>query len=92
MDIDIDKIAGMARIKLTEQESAELQPQLISILAYVDTLQQVDTQGVAATAHPHDSALSLRPDSVTNSNRRDALLSVAPNIDSGLFVVPKVIE
>jgi len=92
MDIDIDKIAGMARIKLTEEEHTELQPQLVSILDYVDTLQQVDTDGVVATAHPHDSALLLRPDVVTNGNQREMLLAVAPNTDSGLFVVPKVIE
>jgi len=92
MDIDIDKIAGMARIKLTGEERAELQPQLASILSYVDALQQVDTAGIAPTAHPHDSALALRPDVVTNGNQRDALLAVAPEADAGLFVVPKVIE
>ena len=92
MDIDIEKIAGMARIKLTAEERDTLQPQLANILTYVDTLQQVDTEGVAPTAHPHDSALTLRPDVVTNGNQRDALLAVAPNTDSGLFVVPKVIE
>ncbi len=92
MDIDIGKIASMARIRLTADECNELQPQLVSILGYVEKLQQIDTSGVAETAHPHDSALALRPDVVTNSNRRDELLAVAPRRESGLFVVPKVIE
>ncbi|MDQ6964832.1 MAG: Asp-tRNA(Asn)/Glu-tRNA(Gln) amidotransferase subunit GatC [Mariprofundales bacterium] len=92
MDIDIDKIAGMARIKLTREERDELQPQLTTILTYVETLRQVDTQGVVATAHPHDSALALRPDVVTSSDQRESLLAVAPQSDAGLFVVPKVIE
>ncbi|MDX8409540.1 MAG: Asp-tRNA(Asn)/Glu-tRNA(Gln) amidotransferase subunit GatC [Mariprofundales bacterium] len=92
MNIDIHKTASLARIRLTDAESAELGPQLSKILTYIDTLQQVDTAGVTATAHPHDAAMPLRPDVVTNANRRDALLGTAPNIDSGLFVVPKVIE
>ncbi|MDQ6951852.1 MAG: Asp-tRNA(Asn)/Glu-tRNA(Gln) amidotransferase subunit GatC [Mariprofundales bacterium] len=92
MNIDVNKVASLARIRLTDAESAELGPQLSNILSYIDKLQQVDTAGVDATAHPHDAAMPLRPDVVTNANRREALLSNAPNIDSGLFVVPKVIE
>jgi aspartyl-tRNA(Asn)/glutamyl-tRNA(Gln) amidotransferase subunit C len=65
---------------------------LNNILGYVDTLQEVNTDGVAETAHPHDAAMPLRADVVTNTNRRDALQSPAPKTESGLFVVPKVIE
>ena len=92
MNIDVFKVASLARIRLTEGEAAELGPQLSRILSYIDTLQQVDTSGVEPTAHPHDAAMPLRPDLVTNGDRRDALLAVAPETDSGLYVVPKVIE
>ncbi len=92
MNIDVHKVASLARIRLTDDESSELGSQLSTILSYIDTLQQVDTAGVVATAHPHDAAMPLRPDVVTNANRRDALLHNAPDIDSGLFVVPKVVE
>jgi len=92
MQIDVHKVAQLARIRLTDAESAALGPQLSHILSYIDTLQEVDTTGVVATAHPHDAAMPLRADVVTNGNRREALLAVAPNVDSGLFVVPKVIE
>jgi len=92
MDIDVHKVAMLSRIRLTDDEAAELGPQLNSILGYVDNLQQVDTDGVVETAHPHDAAMPLRADVVSNGNRRDDLQAPAPNTESGLYVVPKVIE
>jgi len=92
MDIDVQKVAMLARIRLTDDEAAELTPQLSKILGYVDQLAAVNTDGVTPTAHPHDAAMPLRANVVTNSNRRDALQAVAPKTESGLYVVPKVIE
>ncbi|MES0371621.1 MAG: Asp-tRNA(Asn)/Glu-tRNA(Gln) amidotransferase subunit GatC [Mariprofundaceae bacterium] len=92
MDIDVNKVAMLARIKLTEDEAAELGPQLSGILGYIETLSEVNTDGVAATAHPHDAAMPLRANIVTNSNRREELQAPSPKIESGLYVVPKVIE
>ncbi len=92
MDIDVHKVAMLSRIRLTDDEAAELGPQLNSILGYVDNLQQVNTDGVVETAHPHDAAMPLRSDVVSNGNRRDDLQSPAPKTESGLYVVPKVIE
>lgn len=92
MDIDVNKVAMLARIRLTEDEAAELGPQLSGILGYIEQLGEVDTDGVPATAHPHDAAMPLRANIVTNSNCRDALQKPAPKTESGLYVVPKVIE
>jgi len=92
MDIDVQKVAILARIRLTDKEAGELGPQLSNILGYVDQLQQVDTEGVIETAHPHDAAMPLRADVVTNTNRREELQKPAPEVESGLYVVPKVIE
>jgi len=92
MDIDVQKVAMLARIRLTDDEANELAPQLNTILGYVDQLATVNTDGIKATAHPHDAAMPLRANVVTNNNRRDALQAVAPKIESGLYVVPKVIE
>ena len=92
MDIDVNKVAMLARIKLTENEAKELGPQLSGILGYIETLSEVNTEGVPATAHPHDAAMPLRANVVTNSNRRDELQAPAPKTESGLYVVPKVIE
>ncbi|MDQ6968403.1 MAG: Asp-tRNA(Asn)/Glu-tRNA(Gln) amidotransferase subunit GatC, partial [Mariprofundaceae bacterium] len=90
MDIDVQKVAMLARIRLTDDEAAELTPQLNKILGYVDQLSAVNTDGIVPTAHPHDAAMPLRANVVTNGNRRDALQAVAPKIESGLYVVPKV--
>ncbi|MFQ5582772.1 MAG: Asp-tRNA(Asn)/Glu-tRNA(Gln) amidotransferase subunit GatC [Mariprofundaceae bacterium] len=92
MDIDVGKVANLARIRLTKDEATELGPQLNNILGYVDSLQKLDTADVAPTAHPHDAAMPLRADIVSNTNRRDALQKPAPATESGLYVVPKVIE
>ncbi len=92
MDIDVQKVAMLARIRLTDDEASELTPQLNKILGYVDQLAAVNTDGIAPTAHPHDAAMPLRANVVTNGNRRDALQAVAPKTESGLYVVPKVIE
>jgi len=92
MDIDVRKVAMLARIRLTDEEVGELGPQLSTILGYVDQLAAVNTDGVAPSAHPHDAAMPLRANVVTNGNRRDALQASAPKLESGLYVVPKVIE
>ncbi|HXH73109.1 MAG TPA: Asp-tRNA(Asn)/Glu-tRNA(Gln) amidotransferase subunit GatC [Mariprofundaceae bacterium] len=92
MEIDVQKVARLARIRLTDKEAAELGPQLGNILGYIDQLAEVATDGVEPTAHPHDVAMPHRADVVTNGNRRDALQTPAPNTESGLYVVPKVIE
>ncbi len=92
MDIDVRKVAMLARIRLTDEEADALGPQLASILNYVDQLQKVNTEGVAETAHPHDAAMPLRADVVANTNCREGLQEPAPHTESGLYVVPKVIE
>ena len=92
MEIDVIKVAMLARIRLTEDEAAHLGPQLSNILGYIDQLSEVNTAGVEPTAHPHDVAMPQRADAVTNSNRREALQAPAPHTESGLYVVPKVIE
>lgn len=92
MDIDVRKVAMLSRIRLTDEEAAELGPQLSNILGYVDQLAAVNTEGVAPTAHPHDAAMPLRANVVSNSNRREELQAPAPKTESGLYVVPKVIE
>jgi len=92
MDIDVKKVAMLSRIRLTNDEATELGSQLENIIGYVEQLAEVDTEGVEPIAHPHDIAMPQRVDVVTNTNRRDALQAPAPNIESGLYVVPKVIE
>lgn len=90
--VDIEKIARLARIRVTAAEIPELQSRLNNILAMVDALQAVDTQGIEPMANPHDGCQRLRADEVTESNQRDAFLRIAPQSEAGLYLVPKVIE
>jgi len=90
--MDVKQVAELARIRLTDEEAAEIGPQMENIIGYVESMNTLDTTDVPPTAHPHDAAMPLRPDVVSNTNRRHELLAGAPMADSGLFVVPKVIE
>jgi aspartyl-tRNA(Asn)/glutamyl-tRNA(Gln) amidotransferase subunit C len=92
MDIDVKKIANLSRIRLTDSEAEALAPQLSSIIGYIDKLSEVNTDTVSPTAHPHDVAMPQRADVVTNGDNREALQAPAPRTESGLYVVPKVIE
>lgn len=66
--------------------------QLNSVLVLIESLQAVDTTGVVPMTHAGDLSLRLRPDEVTEPDRRDAYQSVAPAVDHGLYLVPRVIE
>ncbi|WP_299180883.1 Asp-tRNA(Asn)/Glu-tRNA(Gln) amidotransferase subunit GatC [uncultured Neptuniibacter sp.] len=89
---DVDKIAHLARLQIEEQDAPEYAQNLSNILELVDQMQAVDTTDVAPMAHPLDAVQRLRSDNVTEENQREQLQSVAPAVENGLFLVPKVIE
>ncbi len=89
---DVRKIARLACLKVSDAELAEVADKLSNILAMVDQLQATDTAGVAPMAHPLDAAQRLRADEVTESDCRDAFQGNAPQVENGLYLVPRVIE
>ncbi len=89
---DVEKIARLARLRVTAAERAEVTARLGSILGMVDRLQAVATDGVVPMAHPLDAIQPLRADRVTETNQRDAWQRNAPAVENGLFLVPRVIE
>lgn len=89
---DVDKIAHLARLQIEEQDAPEYAQNLSNILELVDQMQAIDTTDVAPMAHPLDAVQRLRSDNVTEENQREQLQSVAPAVENGLFLVPKVIE
>lgn len=89
---DIDKIAHLARLQVSEQEAAEYVESLSSILDLVEQMSAIDTSGVTPMAHPLDACQRLRADEVTETNQRDHFQSISPQVENGLFLVPKVIE
>ena len=90
---DVDRIAELARLRLTDEERTLFARQLADILAYAEQVQQVDTRGIAPTSHAFASPESLRDDQDRPGLSRDDALGGAPdaNRDAGLFRVPKVI-
>jgi aspartyl-tRNA(Asn)/glutamyl-tRNA(Gln) amidotransferase subunit C len=89
---DVEKIAHLARLGLHEDDLPRTTETLNSILGLIDRMQAVDTDGVAPLAHPLEATQRLRPDVVTEADRRDAYQAIAPAVQDGLYLVPKVIE
>jgi aspartyl-tRNA(Asn)/glutamyl-tRNA(Gln) amidotransferase subunit C len=93
---DIARIASLARLELTPEHSARMLGQLNSFFDIVEQMRAVDTTGIEPLAHPvaalGDIALRLRPDVVSEPNNREANQMSAPDVQKGLFLVPKVIE
>jgi aspartyl-tRNA(Asn)/glutamyl-tRNA(Gln) amidotransferase subunit C len=89
---DIENIAHLARLQLSDAAKAEALDSINSILKMIDQMQAVDTSNVEPLAHGYDASQRLREDVVTETNQRDILLKLAPSADQGLFLVPKVLE
>lgn len=89
---DVKRIAKLARIAVTDDELAASQNQLNRILTLIDEMRAVDTTGIEPMSHAQDVQLRLRNDAVTAANRREAFQAVAPAVENGLYLVPKVIE
>lgn len=89
---DVSNIAHLARLAIDEGDLESLGKELSGILDLVAQMELVDTDAVAPMAHPLDMVQRLRADEVTEENRRDDLMANAPAAESGLFLVPKVIE
>jgi len=88
----VQHIALLARLKLTDEEVAESVEKLSKIVDFVDQLSQADTTGVVPMAHPLDAAQRLRPDVVTETNDREKYQENAAAVTDGLYLVPKVLE
>ena len=89
---EIEKIAELARIRITDDQIGEVTQRITEILGMVDQLQAADTAGIEPMANPLDAIQRLRADEVTETNRRDAFQAIAPAVENGLYLVPKVIE
>lgn len=89
---DVQKIAILARLQLSESHQAAYADSLNRVLGLMDSLARVDTDGVLPMASPHDRAQPLRDDLPTEPNRRTDYQAIAPATQDGLYLVPKVIE
>jgi aspartyl-tRNA(Asn)/glutamyl-tRNA(Gln) amidotransferase subunit C len=89
---DVEKIAHLARIALSEDDIPTYARNLSNILDLVEQMNAVDTTGVTPMAHPLDAVARLREDEATEPNQREHFQQVAPLTENGLYLVPKVIE
>ena len=89
---DVESIAHLARLAISEADIPEYARNLSDILALVEQMGAVDTTGVPPMAHPLDAIQRLREDEVTEHDQRDRFQAIAPAVEAGLYLVPKVIE
>ncbi len=89
---EVQRIAELARIGISDAEARAVQAQLNNIFELIGQMQKVNTDGIEPMTHAQGSALRLREDKVTEENQRQQLQSVAPQAEAGLYLVPRVIE
>jgi len=89
---EVKRIAHLARIEISEAQALQTQGQLNGIFGLIESMQAVDTEGVEPMSHAQDVMLRLREDAVTESDQRALFQSIAPQVEAGLYLVPKVIE
>lgn len=89
---EIEKIARLSRLNVTESEAAKLKLDLNNILDLVAQMDTADTEGVDVMTHPFDATLRMRDDAVSESDQRDTFQACAPESADGLYLVPKVID
>lgn len=89
---DVKRIAHLARIEIDDNGAETALHQLSGILGLIEEMQAVNTDGIEPMSHSQDVVQRLREDVVTESNQRELFQSIAPAVENGLYLVPKVIE
>lgn len=89
---DVKRIAHLARIEVSDADVEASLQKLSGILGLIEQMQAVDTTGITPMSHSQDVTQRLREDVVTETDQRELFQSVAPAVENGLYLVPKVIE
>ncbi len=89
---DVKRIAHLARIEVSPHEAEQMLGQLSGIFRLIGEMQAVDTDGVEPMAHAQDLMLRLREDAVTEGDQHALFQSIAPRVEAGFYLVPRVIE
>jgi aspartyl-tRNA(Asn)/glutamyl-tRNA(Gln) amidotransferase subunit C len=91
-DIDIRHLSRLAMLRLNDAEAEAVAGDLERIIAMVDHMQSIDTEGVAPLAHPVDTEAGWRPDEVTEDIDRARYQRGSPATRDGFYLVPRVVE
>lgn len=89
---DVKKIAHLARLGINQQDIASYTHDLSGMLELMTQMGETNTDGVMPMAHPMDQQQRLRADEVTENDNRSNFQAIAPQVEEGLYLVPKVIE
>ena len=89
---DVQRLALLARIAIEPGEALGVADGLNRVMGLIGEMQAVDTAGIEPMSHALEVSQRLREDVVSESDRRDLYQSVAPAVENGLYLVPKVIE
>jgi aspartyl-tRNA(Asn)/glutamyl-tRNA(Gln) amidotransferase subunit C len=89
---DINKIAHLARLNIEEEDMPRYSQQLSGIVDFIEQLGKVDTDQIEPMYHAFDMEQRLRPDEITEQNTREEFQKIAPQVEAGLYLVPKVID
>ncbi len=89
---EIRTIAWLARLAAADDELEQYRRDLDNIFGLVEQINAADTAGVEPLAHPLDIQGRLRPDAVTETDQREKFQAVAPEVEDGYYLVPRVIE
>ena len=92
MKMDIEKVARLARLELSEEEKETFGNQLEQVLTYMEQLNRLDTTGVEPTSHAIPIHNVFREDEVKPSCPQEEVLAIAPDEEEGHFKVPRIIE
>jgi len=88
----VNDIATLARIGIDPAEVDGYASELSKILEFVEQMDRVDTGNVEPLTHPRDRLLRMRTDEVTETDQREAFQDIAPAVEDGLYLVPRVVE
>lgn len=89
---DIEHVAELARIYISDEEKVSLEGELSSIIDFADKLSELDTTGIEPAAHAIHVQNVFRNDEVVPSYKRDELIENAPEKQAGCFAVPRIVE
>jgi len=88
----VREIAHLARLAVDDTETREYAESLGAILEFVEQLGGTDSAGVALLAHPLEMTQRLRVDAITETDQRERFQAIAPAVEDGYYLVPRVIE
>jgi aspartyl-tRNA(Asn)/glutamyl-tRNA(Gln) amidotransferase subunit C len=91
-NINIPHLARLARLSLDAQAQTQAAEDLQNIIAMIDAMQAIPTDGVEPMAHPLDATQRLRKDEVSEDVARAQFQAVAPSTEDGYYLVPRVVE